>query len=224
MSRAFQGILKRKMCMREPADNPIAYSAIVHPAQRPPVPWVNGAGVTREIAVKPLSDGSGPFLWRLSLAELDRDGDFSSLPGIDRIFTLASPGPLDLAVSDVLGRIGQGESIAFPGEKSVKVWLVGGSKQLGLNLMVRRDRAMVDVSVVRQEGILLLDPRAGTVAATVLEGQAVLADGRWLKELGTVVLGDEVEQLRGRNCLLAISSVYPSANEGGVQSVSGDEQ
>ncbi|KIC36201.1 HutD/Ves family protein [Leisingera sp. ANG-M7] len=47
-----------------------------------PVPWKNGGGVTRELASH--AEG-GELVWRLSLADITRDGPFSSFPGLARI-------------------------------------------------------------------------------------------------------------------------------------------
>ncbi|MBT6203226.1 MAG: HutD family protein [Alphaproteobacteria bacterium] len=49
------------------------------------LPWKNGQDVTREIAVA--RDGSG-FLWRLSIASVDRTGPFSDFSGYDRVIML----------------------------------------------------------------------------------------------------------------------------------------
>ena len=53
------------------------------------VPWRNGGGVTSEIAVEP--EGAtvdSRFLWRLSLARIDRSGPFSAFDGYDRTIAL----------------------------------------------------------------------------------------------------------------------------------------
>lgn len=47
-----------------------------------PVPWKNGGGVTRELAVR---EEDGRMVWRLSLADIIRDGPFSAFPGLSRI-------------------------------------------------------------------------------------------------------------------------------------------
>ncbi|OBY25818.1 HutD/Ves family protein [Leisingera sp. JC1] len=47
-----------------------------------PVPWKNGGGVTRELASH--SD-DGKLAWRLSLADITRNGPFSAFPGLARI-------------------------------------------------------------------------------------------------------------------------------------------
>jgi len=63
------------------------------------VPWRNGGGVTREVAV----DGPGPqdFEWRISIAEVNMAGPFSALPGIDRIITLLDGERMDLLTDGV---------------------------------------------------------------------------------------------------------------------------
>ncbi|WP_323776039.1 HutD family protein [Leisingera sp.] len=47
-----------------------------------PVPWKNGGGVTRELAVH---QEGGQMIWRLSLADIDQSGRFSAFPGLARI-------------------------------------------------------------------------------------------------------------------------------------------
>ncbi|UWQ79402.1 HutD family protein [Leisingera sp. S132] len=47
-----------------------------------PVPWKNGGGVTRELASQ---DEGGRMVWRLSLADITRNGPFSAFPGLARI-------------------------------------------------------------------------------------------------------------------------------------------
>ena len=46
--------------------------------------WKNGGGVTREVAKSP---SQAPF-WRVSIANVDQEGPFSSFEGLDRILTV----------------------------------------------------------------------------------------------------------------------------------------
>ena len=46
------------------------------------VPWKNGGGVTRELAVH---EQDGCMVWRLSLADIAQSGPFSAFPGLARI-------------------------------------------------------------------------------------------------------------------------------------------
>ena len=49
-----------------------------------PVPWRNGRGVSRRIVG---ATAGGRTAWEASIADLDRDADFSDYTGCDRIFT-----------------------------------------------------------------------------------------------------------------------------------------
>jgi len=51
---------------------------MLDPAAFDPVPWANGAGTTRELALA--RDAEGQTLWRVSLADLDQSASFSSVP------------------------------------------------------------------------------------------------------------------------------------------------
>lgn len=55
--------------------------------------WRNGGGMTREIM---RLGGEGDFLWRASLARIDRSGPFSAFPGCQRAIALVDGGPLEL--------------------------------------------------------------------------------------------------------------------------------
>lgn len=48
------------------------------------MPWKNGAGRTRILSTQAAEAGAGQFAWRVSIAELSGDADFSSFPGILR--------------------------------------------------------------------------------------------------------------------------------------------
>jgi uncharacterized protein len=50
------------------------------------MPWKNGGGVTTEIWVSPPGSGlaGAPFDWRVSIADVARDGPFSRFAGYDR--------------------------------------------------------------------------------------------------------------------------------------------
>ncbi|MBT2595939.1 HutD family protein [Arthrobacter sp. ISL-72] len=187
---------------------------IVLPQELPPAPWANRAGYTKEISI---STKSGPehssdmrsvgYEWRLSLAELTREADFSLLPGIDRVFTLASYGPLKMTVDDLDCTLRLGQQVEFTGEAAVAIELDRAAPQLGLNLMTRRGSSTGSTGVERLDGNVVLDPRTGIVAVTVLEGTAALSDGRKLADLATLVLGAQSEELEAEGCLMAIARV-----------------
>ncbi len=105
--------------------------------------WKNGLGWTHEIAIAPRGaalDG-GAFDWRLSIAEVEADSDFSPLPGVDRtIALLEGDGMLlsDGASETVLER--RGQLLGFSGDAAMHCRLSGGACR-DFNVMTRRDRA-----------------------------------------------------------------------------------
>ncbi|MFK0004945.1 HutD family protein [Paenarthrobacter sp. NPDC090522] len=180
---------------------------IVRPDNVPRIPWINGAGYTRHIGSRRNPALGDEFMWRLSLADLNEDSAFSCLPGIDRIFTLASTGNVELSINGQAHRLGLGKTAEFPGEADVHLRMADQSPQLGLNLMTNRNAAMGSVSTKRLDGPVLLDPRSGVVAVTVLDGSASLSSRRRLDPLATLILDTGAEELFARNCLLAIVTV-----------------
>jgi environmental stress-induced protein Ves len=70
------------------------------------MPWANGGGSTRQVAIDPPGATlAGAFRWRVSIAQIASDGPFSRLPGIDRAMWLVRGNGVRL---DVDGR-GAGE-------------------------------------------------------------------------------------------------------------------
>ncbi|MFT3672511.1 HutD family protein [Aestuariivirga sp.] len=66
---------------------------IIRRSQFQTVPWNNGGGITHEVARE---DEDGKLHWRLSLAEVGRDGPFSLFPGLARILTVIDGVGMDL--------------------------------------------------------------------------------------------------------------------------------
>lgn len=61
--------------------------------------WKNSRGWTTEIAVFPAEAGldGKSFEWRVSLAEIENDGEFSAFPGYDRTILLAEGAGMELS-------------------------------------------------------------------------------------------------------------------------------
>jgi uncharacterized protein len=100
--------------------------------------WKNGLGWTREITRYP--NGAENWSWRLSIAEVDKDGPFSTFENIDREIVLLSGEGMRLNFAD-------GESISlnpphdkhrFSGELAISAELINGPTQ-DFNAMWRRD-------------------------------------------------------------------------------------
>jgi environmental stress-induced protein Ves len=120
------------------------------------VPWRNGAGATRELAVA--TDPGGATLWRISLAALDQDAPFSRFPGMERL--LVALGPLRLSVDRTVVEMVAGGQLRFAGEVPVAVALDEPTQ--ALNVMTRRGRCRAEV-VLRPAGTAAVDRADVTV-------------------------------------------------------------
>jgi environmental stress-induced protein Ves len=110
---------------------------LLRAADRRPQRWKNGGGVTREVLVHPPGAAMDSFLWRISIADVEQDGDFSCFTGVDRIMAILS-GRLELTVegeSVVLDPAS--EPLPYPGDVPTSGRPLGGMVR-DLNLMVRR--------------------------------------------------------------------------------------
>jgi environmental stress-induced protein Ves len=105
-----------------------------------PVAWLNGGGLTRELARGPGSAAQADFGWRLSLADIERNGPFSSRAGCDRSFALVE-GAISLEFPD--GRVAldaRSDPVQFAGEVAPMAELRGDSICRAFNLILARGR------------------------------------------------------------------------------------
>lgn len=105
------------------------------------MPWRNGLGHTAEIASCPPDGAGGAFAWRASLADIERDGPFSSFPGVDRTLVVVDGEGVVLTQDDASVELrALGEPFRFDGERGCACRLIGGPAR-AFNLMVRRGDA-----------------------------------------------------------------------------------
>ncbi len=98
--------------------------------------WKNGGGWTTELALGGAPEAWG---WRVSVAEVDADCEFSRFPGIDRsILVLAGEG-MALQVEHEAPALlrADGEALAFSGDRATRCRLLGGPTR-DFNVMTRR--------------------------------------------------------------------------------------
>lgn len=111
-----------------------------------PTRWRNGGGWTRELCAWPAPDD---WVVRVSVADIDADGPFSTFAGVDRWFAVlegagvelvhGASAPIHLTTADGLHR--------FAGEDATEGRLLGAITR-DFNVMVRRDRADADVGPI----------------------------------------------------------------------------
>ena len=155
--------------------------SILRAADRKPVPWKNGGGVTRDVAAWPPNAGFDDFAWRVSMAEVREDGPFSSFPGVDRVLAVLA-GALRLTVE------GGGQfdlkpdtpPAAFDGEAPTTSALTAGPV-LDLNVMTRRGVAQARVERIAAQTALPAGPGHRLVVAL---GEVKVRDGATVHVLG----------------------------------------
>jgi uncharacterized protein len=104
---------------------------------RPSV-WKNGGGSTVELAVRPEGANLDAFEWRVSVADVSGDGEFSRFQGVDRVLTLLSGAGMELEFTDRSVRLEPShDPFAFSGEAPVAARLGDGPVR-DVNVMVKR--------------------------------------------------------------------------------------
>ncbi|HJS90646.1 MAG TPA: HutD family protein [Steroidobacteraceae bacterium] len=179
------------------------------------MPWRNGLGSTLEIAREPATGED--FAWRLSLADIDRDCEFSAYPGYRRALVLVAGARLQLRFR------GHGDCLLdaarrgtrFEGEWKTHCAIADG-RCTDLSLIVRRGPAARPASVVRAPRMLRVGPTACVVLAADLYGALFVLEGSVsigesvrarARNLGT---GDTLLLSPGRQRTLRLRSLEPS--------------
>lgn len=124
--------------------------------------WKNDGGWTTEIA-RGADDGSENFRWRISIAEIESDGPFSSFPGIARDLLLLEGNGIELDIDGAEPRrmTRRFEHVHFDGESAVECRLLAGPTR-DFNVMARRDAVHAEVFARPLVGPMVIFPQAGT--------------------------------------------------------------
>jgi hypothetical protein len=167
---------------------------LIRPAEHRVMPWKNGLGTTAEIAVEPpgADIAGGRFLWRLSIAQVDRSCAFSAFPGYERTIMVISGNGMELAVGGrAAARLDRPyQPLVFSGDDAADCRLIDGSIR-DFNLMVDRVRLTARLAVVRpgpspeRHGFAgatgLIHCLSGTVAVGGVSDCPPLAEGDTLR-------------------------------------------
>jgi environmental stress-induced protein Ves len=155
----------------DPAD-PCLACRLVRRADQPVMPWANGGGSTRQVAIEP-DDGSlaNGFTWRVSCAQVDSDGPFSQLPGVDRSLWLWRGRGLRLSVDGAEVLLATPYARCdFAGEVTVAATRLAGACE-DVNVMANRARVRADARLVAlHAGDTLRVPSAPQWLLLVLDG------------------------------------------------------
>lgn len=136
---------------------------LLPPAAYRRVRWKNDGGWTSEIARCDDPQGAaGAFLWRISIAEIERDGPFSVFPGIQRELLLLEGEGIELRFGDAAPRrlTRRFERLHFSGDLAIDCRLLDGPTR-DFNVMVRAGRIEAQVLTRPLVGSMVLLPEPG---------------------------------------------------------------
>lgn len=138
--------------------------------------WKNGGGLTTELAAVPA--GAESFDWRISIADVESDGAFSTFPGCDRHIALLEGAGMELQfASGEPVRLERRLKFAqFPGEQAPHGRLLSGPVR-DFNVIVRREAFSAEALHRPLVGPMVFLPDANTTwFVHLLTGHAALKD------------------------------------------------
>jgi uncharacterized protein len=94
--------------------------------------WKNGGGLTQEVCRYPKEQD--PFHWRISMATINQDGEFSLFNGYQRIITILKGEGIRLQQAQAEKIIHHRDVFSFPGDEAIHCQLVNGPV-IDLNLI-----------------------------------------------------------------------------------------
>ena len=172
-----------------------------------PVPWKNGGGTTRQIAIFPEDASLDTFVWRVSAADVGQAGPFSLFPGIDRFIVVTHGESMVLADAADQSRRGlrRGEPFAFAGEAVLSAELPTGPIR-DFNLMVRRGQGWageLDVRRAAQRLVLW----GGSAVLHCVEGAFTVLPESGPASGYRLVAGDSLQASLLADCRVAVDIV-----------------
>lgn len=135
-------------------------------AEATTMPWLGGGGITHELAREP---AEGDFGWRLSVAEVQQDGAFSRLDGVDRVIVLCSVGRMTLRVPEAVG-LQRFSPYSFDGGREISCSVPDGPTR-DFNVMTRRGVYAADVTTVVADRSQVTVPTGSRVFVVCLDGE-----------------------------------------------------
>jgi hypothetical protein len=175
------------------------------------MPWRNGAGVTYEVASSPADHDLADFDWRISIAEVDAGGPFSTFPDVDRTIVLVEGEWMALTVDGRRHRFGIREPFSFDGGSETVCEVAGRSRDL--NVMTRRGRATATVAVVEADASDRAPVDGSEIVVVCLAPSVLLADANSvnveLHALDAAVLTDRAPLTIHGDGVVAVIELQP---------------
>ena len=167
-----------------------------------PQRWFDGGGWTREIA---RGGDAQDWDWRLSVADVESDGPFSRLPGIEREICLLEGAGMQFEFDDgqTFALTPESPRLRFDGGRGLGSRLIDGATR-DFNLMWRRGRFQAELWRRPLVGSMVMFADAGdSWAIHMLAGEARVTDGAG--QGAAIVRGDTALLRAGdarRRCVL----------------------
>lgn len=154
--------------------------------------WANGGGVTRELAAKRVG---GQVAWRISVAEIEKEGPFSLFPGLARVHTIIEGTGLTLQGADGVLNARPFKPLRFDGGLALTARLLDGPCR-AFNVIY--DPQIVSVTV---------DVHSGAQAFHVDEDDFVFVVSGAISMGDTWLVGSDVIRAAGAAMLAPASDV-----------------
>jgi environmental stress-induced protein Ves len=138
------------------------------------VPWRNGGGVTREVFRVPSLEHGPEFAARVSIADVDADGEFSRFDGVDRIIMLLRGPVMRLFVDGKRTDLAPAVPFAFPGDAQTRCEIDSPTRDL--NIMTRRGEAAATLAMRRRGEVRRVGGGGHVVVVGLGGGAAVTQD------------------------------------------------
>jgi len=138
------------------------------------MPWRNGLGTTIELLKQDLPGDDG-FAWRLSMADVTTDGEFSNFSGYDRTLLLLEGNGLTLDCGGVPQRLDKPlQAARFRGEDPTFATLHAGPVQ-DFNIMTRRQHCTAVVSSALHPAESTIDVDTDILLIYAVDGELKLS-------------------------------------------------
>ncbi|PQZ93028.1 hypothetical protein CQ018_11285 [Arthrobacter sp. MYb227] len=196
----------------------LATGTVIPLASRPKKSWGAAQGQVREIASGTLAD-DGSLLpatdkdwdWRISVASIEKAGDFTPYEGCDRTLTLIMGELLELTIDGATQGVELYRPLKFAGASSTSAALPTG-EVLALNLITRTGKVrgnvrIIELSKKREQHLF------GSQFGVLLQGKAsaLRQDTETPLDIRDTVIGGEEDSPRisGRGFMAVISLDLP---------------
>ncbi len=168
--------------------------------------WRDGGGSTAQVAIEPRRATLDNFDWRVSIATVDGEAQFSRYPGVNRWLMPLSPHGMNLRIEGEVVHLPGREAFAFGGEASVSATRIR-QPQLDLNLMIRKKAAAGSLVALVFAGPSEITTDKNEAAILVVLDGEIAVDDVDLEPLDAVQLGPKSRTTVSGSGIVAVARV-----------------